>query len=214
MKWFSRLTISIGALLIIFFSYTLYDSTQSSSATLEEAEEFLNEAKKDFMKEKVKSEQSTSKQSNTNNIVNSNYQEKVNNYQVADQTTFGVLKIPKLDRSIAIIEGADDNALKQGVGHVKSTSLPNQNNQIVLSGHRDGVFRNFGKLQIGDRFIVAMPYGEFEYEIQKSKIVDQDDTSVIKSTDEEELVVSTCYPFRYVGPAPQRYVLYAYPVTK
>lgn len=124
----------------------------------------------------------------------------------------GMLEIPVLEAELPIIEGTDEEMLARGVGHYSATAFPMDNEQILLSGHRDTVFRNFDQLSIGDRFIVKLPYGTFEYEIQSTDIVDKDDTSVIRSMGTEALVVSTCYPFRYVGNAPERYILYAYPV--
>ncbi|MFM9282238.1 class D sortase [Paenibacillus jiagnxiensis] len=124
----------------------------------------------------------------------------------------GLLEIPKLNEDLPIIEGTDEEMLERGVGHYSTTVFPSDNEQILLSGHRDTVFRNFGKLAIGDRFIVKLPYGTYEYEIKSTDIVDKDDTSVIRKMGKEVLVVSTCYPFHYVGSAPERYILYAYPV--
>ncbi|WP_339268966.1 class D sortase [Paenibacillus sp. FSL W8-0187] len=124
----------------------------------------------------------------------------------------GMLQIPKLEAELPIIEGTDEEMLERGVGHYSGTAFPMDNEQILLSGHRDTVFRNFDKLSVGDRFIVKLPYGTFEYEIQSTDIVDKDDTSVIRSMGTEVLVISTCYPFRYVGNAPERYIFYAYPV--
>lgn len=124
----------------------------------------------------------------------------------------GVLQIPKLEAELPIIEGTDEEMLERGVGHYSGTAFPMDNEQILLSGHRDTVFRDFDKLSVGDLFIVELPYGTFEYEIRSKEIVDKDDTSVIRSMGTEVLVVSTCYPFRYVGNAPERYILYAYPV--
>ncbi|WP_025844835.1 class D sortase [Paenibacillus ehimensis] len=124
----------------------------------------------------------------------------------------GVLQIPKLEAELPIIEGTDEEMLKKGVGHYSTSVFPSDGEQIVLSGHRDTVFRNFDKLAIRDRFIVKLPYGTFEYEITKTDIVDKDDTTVIRSMGTEALVVTTCYPFRFVGDAPERYILYAYPV--
>ncbi|MDP4098579.1 class D sortase [Paenibacillus sp. P96] len=124
----------------------------------------------------------------------------------------GLLEIPKLNEDLPIIEGTDEENLARGVGHYSSTVFPSDNEQILLSGHRDTVFRNFGKLAIGDRFIVKLPYGTYEYEIKSTDIVDKDDTTVIRPMGTEVLVVSTCYPFNFVGSAPERYILYAYPV--
>ncbi|USK39900.1 class D sortase [Cytobacillus firmus] len=122
----------------------------------------------------------------------------------------GILKIPRLKAELPIIEGTDEDELEKGVGHYSTTVFPGQHDQILLSGHRDTVFRSLGELEIGDIFEVSMPYGEFTYEITNSKIVDADDTTVIRSTAPDEiLTVSTCYPFSYVGNAPSRYILNA-----
>ncbi|WP_251549455.1 class D sortase [Neobacillus sp. DSM 110989] len=124
--------------------------------------------------------------------------------------TVGLLVIPKLKSELAIIEGTDPDDLAKGVGHYKGSYFPGDNGQIVLSGHRDTVFRRLGELKIGDSLQVKMPYGNFTYEITDTKIVKSDDTSIITlQNQKEELIVTTCYPFRYVGNAPKRYIIYA-----
>ena len=134
-------------------------------------------------------------------------------FKPEESDVLGVLEIPKIKAELPMIEGTDEEMLDRGVGHYSASALPLDGEQILLSGHRDTVFRNFAKLELGDRFIVKLPYGTFEYEISSTEIVDKDDTSVIRSMGKEVLVVTTCYPFRYVGPAPQRYVVYADPVS-
>lgn len=127
----------------------------------------------------------------------------------------GLLNIDKIDASLAIIEGTDPEELKHGVGHMAQTAFPGDNDQILLSGHRDTVFRRLGEIEVGDIIEVELPYGTFEYEMVDSIIVSANDTSVIGSTaPDEELVISTCYPFGYLGNAPDRYVIYAVPVEK
>ncbi|WP_042143407.1 class D sortase [Paucisalibacillus sp. EB02] len=122
----------------------------------------------------------------------------------------GVLEVPKIDEKLPIVEGTDSEELRKGVGHYTGTALPNQNDQIVLSGHRDTLFRRFDEINIGDHFIVKLQYGEFTYEIVDTKIVDADDRTVIKSTAPEEiLTVTTCYPFGYIGDAPERFIFTA-----
>nr|WP_081798054.1 class D sortase [Neobacillus dielmonensis] len=126
--------------------------------------------------------------------------------------TVGLLVIPKLKSELAIIEGTDPDDLAKGVGHYKGSYFPGDNGQIVLSGHRDTVFRHLGELKIGDTFQVKMPNGNFTYEITDTKIVKSNDTSIITlQNQKEELIVTTCYPFRYVGNAPKRYIIYAKP---
>ncbi|EKN65025.1 hypothetical protein BABA_21721 [Neobacillus bataviensis LMG 21833] len=124
--------------------------------------------------------------------------------------TVGLLTIPKIKSELAIVEGTNPDDLEKGVGHYKGSYFPGDQGQIVLSGHRDTVFRKLGELNIGDSLKMQMPYGNFTYEITKTKIVKSDDTSIITlQNQQEELIVTTCYPFRYVGNAPKRYIIYA-----
>lgn len=138
--------------------------------------------------------------------------DKIMNFSAVYNEPLGTVEIPKLNRKLPLIEGTDANVLDQGVGHFTGTVFPGQNEQILISGHRDTVFRNFDRLEIGDQFIINMPYGSYTYEIRSTVIVHADDTTVIRKMGEEVLVVSTCYPFNYIGDAPDRFVIYAYPV--
>ncbi|WP_353856286.1 class D sortase [Bacillus sp. Bos-x628] len=123
---------------------------------------------------------------------------------------YGILIIPRLKADLPIVEGTEADDLAKGVGHYKGSYYPDQHGQIVLSGHRDTVFRRTGELNIGDQLKIKVPYGEFAYEITHTKIVDQHDTSIITlQNKKEELVLTTCYPFHFVGNAPKRYIIYA-----
>ncbi|WP_239557703.1 class D sortase [Neobacillus cucumis] len=127
--------------------------------------------------------------------------------------TVGLLKISKIKAELAIVEGTNPDDLKKGVGHYKGSYLPGDKGQIVLSGHRDTVFRKLGELKIGDQLIMEMPNGNFTYEITKTKIVKANDLSIITlQHKQEELILTTCYPFHYVGNAPKRYIIYAKPI--
>nr|WP_229745354.1 class D sortase [Pullulanibacillus pueri] len=129
--------------------------------------------------------------------------------------TIGILYIPRLDKKLGIVEGTSPDQLEKGVGHYKSSALPGKNDQVVLSGHRDTVFRHFGEIQKGDDISVDLPYGTYTYVVDHMKIVDKDDRTIIHSTKpKEELVLTTCYPFSYIGDAPKRYIIYAYPKKK
>lgn len=134
---------------------------------------------------------------------------------IQEGDTIGVFYIPRLEREIPIVEGTDEEELAEGVGHYTGTGFPGENRQILLSGHRDTVFRDFGELEDGDEFHVKMEHGTFIYEMKESKIVDADDRTVIDPNRKDEvLTVSTCYPFSYIGSAPDRYVIFAYPKGK
>ncbi|MGN7408084.1 class D sortase [Sporosarcina sp. SAFN-010] len=124
--------------------------------------------------------------------------------------TIGILQIPSIHKELPIVEGTDEDALKQGVGHYTGTVYPGQKDQVLLSGHRDTVFTGLDKLKNGDTIVVKMQHGTFTYAIVDTKIVDENDTTVIRSTAPEEmLTLSTCYPFRYIGNASKRYIVFA-----
>lgn len=187
----SFLLILVGLGLLGYGGYELYTSKQNEAKSLGEAKEFISTEVIDW-KEEIDFDYSI----------------------FGKGDTIGSLYIPRLDREIAIVEGTNEDDLKHGVGHYTGTGFPGDNKQILLSGHRDTVFRNFGELKDGDEFHVQMEHGTFIYVIndQETQIVPADDTTVIDPTlDDEVLTVSTCYPFSFIGSAPDRYVLHAYP---
>lgn len=194
MKVLANLFIVVGLAFLGWFGYSLYEQNQMQSVTIEEAQTAI---------EKLRTESDSSDSG-----------EGILDFTPEMYEAFGILHIPKLDRSIGVVEGTDPDALDKGVGHMSSTVLPGQGEQIVFSGHRDTVFKNFADLELGDTFVVEMPYGDYTYEIRDTEIVDADDTSVVGEMGEEVLVVSTCYPFDYLGNAPERFVFYAYPAAE
>jgi LPXTG-site transpeptidase (sortase) family protein len=86
--------------------------------------------------------------------------------------------------------------------------LPGQGGHVLLSGHRDTVFRKLEGLKIGDEITFSTPYGDFIYEATDFKIVEANDETVAVPTDHETLTLTTCYPFNFIGDAPQRYIVY------
>jgi sortase A len=121
----------------------------------------------------------------------------------------GSLWIPRLKRTIDIVQGTGTKELKKGVGHYVGSVLPGVSDNSVLAGHRDSVFRNLGDVKLGDLMTVRTDYGVFVYEVHKIRIVKADDKTVIVPTSDSVLTLSTCYPFRFVGNAPKRYIVQA-----
>jgi|SRR5699024_4348157 sortase A len=126
------------------------------------------------------------------------------------------LVIPEVDLAFDVFWGTGDEALAKGVGMYDSkwTAPPDQGRHTVLSGHRDSVFRPVGDLQDGDSLYVNYQGVDYEYQINKIWITDANDRSVIVEKDEPTLTLSTCYPFRFVGSAPDRYIVQAELVNK
>ena len=127
----------------------------------------------------------------------------------ADGTIFGTIFIPRLKKTIPIVEGTTASDLKKGVGHYVGSVLPGVANNSVLAGHRDSVFRNLGQVKLGDLLTVTTDWGIFIYEVHKIRIVKADDKTVIVPTSGAVLTLSTCYPFTYFGNAPKRYIVQA-----
>lgn len=122
---------------------------------------------------------------------------------------FGQLIIPKLEAAMPVFHGADPDELAKGVGHYAASVLPGMGNNSVLSGHRGTVFRELGEVGEGDLLIVRTEAGEFTYKVHTVRIVDALDKTVIVQKDEATLTLTTCYPFGFIGDAPERYVLVA-----
>lgn len=185
----ARIFIVIGVFILAYSSFMFINSKQSEKVRLEE----------------IKNKVSDNTVTDLSNI----------HYDFTTGETVGLLYIPRLEREIPIIEGTDEEELAEGVGHYKGTGFPGENKQILLSGHRDTVFREFGKLKDGDELHIKMEHGTFIYAIRDHEIVEADDQTVIDYERRDEyLTVSTCYPFSYIGSAPDRYVVYAYPIIK
>ncbi|MDP9738489.1 UNVERIFIED_ORG: sortase A [Bacillus sp. B2I3] len=121
----------------------------------------------------------------------------------------GELYIPKIEATLPIYHGTDEDELEKGVGHYAGSVLPGEKDNSVLSGHRDTIFRDLGEVGEGDLLIAKTEAGSFTYKVRKVRIVDADDRTVIVPKPKATLTVTTCYPFSYIGSAPERYVLVA-----
>ena len=122
-----------------------------------------------------------------------------------------MLNIPKLKKRFSIYWGADDATLKKGVGMFVSdvTTTPSGGGHTVLSGHRDTVFTDLGQLKEKDTLVLEYDNKTYTYEIQKIWITHADDRTVIIKKEEPILTLTTCYPFDYIGDAPDRYIIEA-----
>ena len=123
----------------------------------------------------------------------------------------GWLLIPALDMKYPVYWGTDEETLMQGVGYHPGnfTTPPDGLGHTVLSGHRDTVFRGLGELEHGARMYVQFENIQYEYEIKKTWITNAEDRSVIIEKSQPTLTLTTCYPFNFIGSAPDRYIIEA-----
>lgn len=121
----------------------------------------------------------------------------------------GAIEIPRLHLSTIVIEGNDEAALQRAVGHLSDTPLPWHAGNSAFAAHRDTFFRPLKHVAVGDVIRVTTPYGTFTYRVRETLIVKPEDVWVLASTERPMLTLITCYPFSYVGHAPQRFVVRA-----
>jgi len=125
----------------------------------------------------------------------------------------GRLSIPRLHLSAMVREGAGEKTLSLALGHIPSTALPGQKGNVGVAGHRDRLFRGLKDIRGDDVIEFETLYGRYTYQVESTEIVKPNDVEVLKAGDHSELTLVTCYPFYYVGSAPDRFIVKARQVS-
>ena len=120
-----------------------------------------------------------------------------------------VLRIPRIGLEVPILEGTDDWTLNRAVGHIADTAAPGDEGNCGIAGHRDGFFRGLKDIQAGDEIALETRHGRETYRIERTWIVDPTDVSVLDPTPSRAITIVTCYPFYFIGSAPQRFIVRA-----
>lgn len=120
-----------------------------------------------------------------------------------------LLSIPKIGLQAAILEGTSHESLLLAPGHVNQTALPGEPGNAVIAAHRDTFFHRVDELVPGDDIRIQRAGHEYRYHVINTMIVDSDDLSVTRPTQDTRLTLITCYPTYYIGPAPKRLIVVA-----
>ena len=126
----------------------------------------------------------------------------------------GRIEIPRLLVSAVVVEGVDKITLRRAVGHIPGTALPGQAGNVGLAGHRDTFFRSLRDVKIKDKVQFSTLAGNFNYEVESLRVVDPDNVGILAPSGHNVLTLVTCYPFYFVGPAPQRWIVRARQVVR
>ncbi|MEA2470268.1 MAG: sortase [Thermoleophilaceae bacterium] len=122
----------------------------------------------------------------------------------------GSIRIPKIGAHYAVVQGTDTDSLRKGPGHYPATNFPGEGGTVAIAGHRTtylAPFNQIDKLRPGDEIVLDMPYGKLTYAVERTKIVDPTDLSVVDQvTGPERLVLSACHP---LYSASQRIIVFA-----
>lgn len=124
-------------------------------------------------------------------------------------TTLTRLTVPSIKLDAVVVEGVDRKDLLMGPGHLTDTPEPGQTGNSVISGHRDTFFRHIHELKPGDFILVERAGRQYRYQVTGKKIVQPTDMAVVQPTPNAQLTLLTCYPTYYIGPAPQRLVVFS-----
>jgi len=128
---------------------------------------------------------------------------------IADGGVIGEIEVPRLKLKAIVVQGDSENVLRRAVGHLPETPLPGEAGNVALAAHRDGLFRPLGNIRPGDLITLRTPDREFRYQVEWTAVVPPTAVRVLEPTSEQALTLVTCFPFYYVGAAPDRYVVRA-----
>lgn len=129
--------------------------------------------------------------------------------EISRSGVIGRIEIPRLGVSAIVAEGTSSRVLRRAVGHLSDTALPGEAGNVALAGHRDSFFRRLGKVVPGDRVRITTPDGVLEYSVVFHRVVGPRDVEVLESSHTPTLTLITCFPFNYIGAAPERFIVRA-----
>jgi sortase A len=124
------------------------------------------------------------------------------------------LSIPRIHLRAMVREGADEDTLGVGLGHISGTAFPGQTGNVGVAGHRDTLFRRLGEIGKNDLIQLQSISASYVYRVDDISIVKPQTVSVLNAGSRPQLTLVTCYPFRYVGSAPDRYIVKAHLVSQ
>lgn len=121
----------------------------------------------------------------------------------------GEIQIANVGLRAVIIQGDSAQVLRIGVGHLPETPMPGEPGNIALAGHRDSFFRSLRRVHTGDIITLRIDTGTFHYKVDSTTVVSSRDVGVLRPSGRNELTLVTCFPFNYVGAAPNRFIVHA-----
>ena len=121
----------------------------------------------------------------------------------------GTLEIVRVGLTGVVVEGDADDVLDRAIGHLPDTPLPWKAGNSALAAHRDTIFRPLRSVRLGDVLRLKTPHGDFDYRVSETLIVKPDEVWVLDPTSVTTLTLISCWPFNYIGHAPERFIVRA-----
>ena len=132
---------------------------------------------------------------------------------IVDGAPIARLVIPRIDLDEIVLEGVGDDELNAGPGHLPGSAFPGERGNSVISAHRDRHFSHFDQLQTGDTITTESGTIRQTWVVVSKRVVDKDSPALFRTTD-PTLTLTTCWPIRYLGPAPERLIVTARPIAR
>lgn len=137
------------------------------------------------------------------------------NLKSSEGSLVGKIEIPKINLSAVILEGVQTKTLRLAVGHLPGTPMPGEAGNVELAAHRDTFFRGLRNVKKGDLVALSTLSGTtYEYRVESLAVVSPGSTDVLANFPGPGVNLITCYPFSYVGAAPERFVVHAVEVRQ
>ena len=132
---------------------------------------------------------------------------------IVDGAPIAHLVIPRLDLDEIVLEGVGDDELNAGPGHLPGSAFPGERGNAVISAHRDRHFNHLDLLEVGDTITTESGAISQSWVVVAKRVVDKDAPAIFRSTD-PLLTLTTCWPIRYLGTAPERLIVSAKPLPR
>lgn len=131
------------------------------------------------------------------------------NVQPPAGTVLAVLRIPGIALEVPVRYSSKEATLRRGAGLIEGTAMPGTRGNIGIAAHRDTFFRGLKDIAQGDLIELDTPGDTQTYRVTGLSVVEPADVQVLADTGEPVLTLVTCYPFHFVGAAPQRFIVRA-----
>jgi sortase A len=211
-QYFERSLLCAGFALIAFFAGAKLHERVMSRAAIQRFEELKPAAVTDTVKRETGTPMVVPAVAPPPNFLSWSEQ-RIRKYEesLSEQVApaLAVIRIPRIGVEAPVLEGTDDITLNRGVGHIATTARFGETGNVGIAGHRDGFFRGLRNIKVGDRIDLEEPGRMETYIVDQLEIVNPANVNVLRSSGKPALTLVTCYPFYYIGTAPQRFIVHA-----
>src|SRR4030095_2824733 len=197
-RWLQRGFLVLGLLLLALWSKTFLEERGFQSAESRKLEAALREAAADPSGGALSNAAFVGQPAST-----------PPQHAIEQGEVLGRVDIPRIGITAIVAQGSDAKTLRRAVGHITSTALPAGPGNCALAGHRDTFLRGLGAVRVNDVIRIVTLERTFTYQVEWSAVVEPRRVDVLDPTTDRSLTLVTCYPFEFVGHAPQRFVVRA-----